>query len=62
MEDNKNQISCPHCGQKNTWQNENRYRPFCSARCKLIDLGAWAEEEHRIPSESSGTDIENEDP
>jgi endogenous inhibitor of DNA gyrase (YacG/DUF329 family) len=34
------------------WQG-NEWRPFCSERCKLIDLGAWASEEYRIPEESS---------
>jgi len=47
----KKNITCPTCGQKNTWTPENENRPFCSARCKLIDLGAWASEEHRIPGD-----------
>jgi endogenous inhibitor of DNA gyrase (YacG/DUF329 family) len=33
------------------WSRENRYRPFCSERCKLIDLGAWATEKYRVPVE-----------
>jgi endogenous inhibitor of DNA gyrase (YacG/DUF329 family) len=33
------------------WSRENRYRPFCSERCKLIDLGAWATEKYRVPIE-----------
>jgi endogenous inhibitor of DNA gyrase (YacG/DUF329 family) len=33
------------------WSTKNDYRPFCSERCKLIDLGAWASEEHSIPGE-----------
>ena len=41
---------CPRCGEKSTWEN-NQSRPFCSERCKLIDLGAWAAEEHAIPGE-----------
>ncbi|MEO8401028.1 MAG: DNA gyrase inhibitor YacG [Gammaproteobacteria bacterium] len=45
-------ICCPHCGKKNTWTTDNPTRPFCSPRCKLIDLGAWAAEDHRIPGES----------
>ena len=32
------------------WQPENAYRPFCSERCKLIDLGAWADEQHALPA------------
>ncbi len=31
-----------------TWE-ENPWRPFCSERCKLIDLGAWASEEYKVP-------------
>ena len=48
---NKENIECPHCKKKNTWKAENPFRPFCSERCKLIDLGAWADEQHRIAGE-----------
>jgi hypothetical protein len=44
-------IRCPICKDLTTWE-ENPYRPFCSERCKLIDLGAWASEFYRIPGES----------
>ncbi len=44
-------IFCPTCGAKNTWKPENKFRPFCSDRCKLIDLGEWASEGHAIPGE-----------
>jgi endogenous inhibitor of DNA gyrase (YacG/DUF329 family) len=40
-------IKCPTCRQKTDWKN-NPFRPFCSERCKLIDLGAWASEEYII--------------
>lgn len=43
------QVSCPACGKLIAWRPENRYRPFCSARCKSVDFGAWAAEEYRIP-------------
>ena len=47
---NKNiDIVCPTCGKKGKWTTENEFRPFCSHRCKLIDLGEWADEKHRIP-------------
>lgn len=49
---NKEKIFCPHCGKKDTWQPDNPSRPFCSPRCKLIDLGAWADESRRIPGEN----------
>ena len=42
-------IKCPTCKQKTEWQ-DNPYRPFCSERCKLIDLGAWASEAYKIES------------
>ncbi len=47
------QIRCPTCNKLTTWK-ENDFRPFCSERCKLIDLGMWASEQYRIiePAES----------
>ncbi|WP_201527236.1 MULTISPECIES: DNA gyrase inhibitor YacG [Psychrobacter] len=43
---------CPNCGTKTAWQ-DNKSKPFCSERCKLIDLGAWASEEYSLPAEIS---------
>ena len=43
-------ISCPLCGKTATWE-ENPWRPFCSERCKLIDLGKWASEQYRVEGE-----------
>jgi len=43
-------VNCPQCGAKVKWTPENRFRPFCSERCKQIDLGAWAAEDYRVPS------------
>ena len=43
-------IICPICKRVTTWE-ENPYRPFCSERCKLIDLGKWVSEEYRIVGE-----------
>ena len=42
-------VPCPTCHAPVAWQPENKYRPFCSERCKLIDLGAWADEQHALP-------------
>ncbi|WP_253475011.1 DNA gyrase inhibitor YacG [Natronocella acetinitrilica] len=42
-------IHCPHCRKPVAWKSESRWRPFCSERCKMIDLGGWMSEEHRIP-------------
>jgi endogenous inhibitor of DNA gyrase (YacG/DUF329 family) len=44
-------LHCPTCGKALVWDKNNPYRPFCSERCKLIDLGEWASESHRIPGE-----------
>ena len=42
-------VRCPQCGGNSLWSNTNPFRPFCSERCKLIDLGAWASESYRVP-------------
>ena len=44
-------VSCPRCNAQVAWTSENPYRPFCSERCKLIDLGDWAMEKYRVPVE-----------
>ncbi|TMG90002.1 MAG: DNA gyrase inhibitor YacG [Betaproteobacteria bacterium] len=44
-------VSCPRCGTQVAWSPGNPYRPFCSERCKLIDLGDWAMEKYRVPVE-----------
>ncbi|MDH5257693.1 MAG: DNA gyrase inhibitor YacG [Gammaproteobacteria bacterium] len=44
-------VNCPTCEVDVEWRAENKYRPFCSERCKLIDLGAWADEKYSIASE-----------
>jgi endogenous inhibitor of DNA gyrase (YacG/DUF329 family) len=41
-------VICPHCGIEHHWDVKNRFRPFCSERCKMIDLGKWANEEYRV--------------
>lgn len=47
-------VRCPQCGLESLWIPENPWRPFCSERCKLIDLGAWAAETYRIPVREEG--------
>lgn len=44
-------VTCPTCKKDVEWDVNNPYRPFCCERCKLIDLGAWANEDYRIPAE-----------
>jgi uncharacterized protein len=39
---------CPTCNRVVEWNENSPWRPFCSERCKLIDLGAWASEQHTI--------------
>ncbi len=48
MSDKKPLVACPTCGKEIEWDASNRFRPFCSERCKLIDLGKWANEEYRV--------------
>ena len=41
-------VPCPLCKSRAKWK-DNPFRPFCSERCRLIDLGAWANESYRVP-------------
>ena len=47
-------VTCPTCEKRVKWTMSNPDRPFCSERCKLIDLGAWADEQHSIPGDVDG--------
>ncbi|NJA89495.1 DNA gyrase inhibitor YacG [Rhodocyclus tenuis] len=52
-------VRCPQCGEEAEWSPANRFRPFCSERCRMIDLGAWATESYRVPvQEVDGPDGE----
>ncbi|MCB1850873.1 MAG: DNA gyrase inhibitor YacG [Gammaproteobacteria bacterium] len=42
------ETKCPTCKKRVIWNSESRWRPFCSERCRLIDLGEWLDESHRI--------------
>ena len=44
-------VPCPRCGGPSAYAPENKWRPFCSERCKIIDLGAWAAESYRVSSD-----------
>jgi endogenous inhibitor of DNA gyrase (YacG/DUF329 family) len=46
-------VSCPTCAAPVRWSPEQRWRPFCSERCRLIDLGSWLDEANRIPGEET---------
>jgi len=47
------EVSCPRCGTRREWGG-NPHRPFCSERCKLVDLGGWFSEQNAIPGEAAG--------
>ncbi|MDR2334876.1 MAG: DNA gyrase inhibitor YacG [Burkholderiaceae bacterium] len=49
-------VPCPTCGGKSLFTPANRFRPFCNERCKQIDLGAWANEDFRVPTEAPPED------
>lgn len=46
-------VPCPSCKKAVPLSRENPYRPFCCHRCKLMDLGAWAQEEYKVPSQET---------
>lgn len=41
-------VFCPNCGKEVAWVLGNKYRPFCSERCHLVDLGEWLNEENQV--------------
>ncbi len=53
-------ILCPVCKKETRWE-DNPFRPFCSERCRLVDLGKWASEDYRIPGEKKETPAEKDD-
>ncbi|MDO9008485.1 MAG: DNA gyrase inhibitor YacG [Thiobacillus sp.] len=55
-------VNCPTCNAAVSWTAENRWKPFCSERCKLIDLGQWAAEKYRVPAEEQEPESEDTPP
>ena len=53
-------VKCPRCGKQVEYSG-NEFRPFCSERCKLLDFGAWVDEEYNLPSETSSLSEEDVD-
>ena len=51
-------IKCPGCGRETQFEG-NEFRPFCSERCKLLDFGAWADENYSLPAEDSAPSEED---
>ncbi|WP_444884061.1 DNA gyrase inhibitor YacG [Microbulbifer sp. PSTR4-B] len=54
-------LNCPTCKKPIEWSDKFPFKPFCSERCKLIDLGEWASEGHKIPGESIYDDVLSDD-
>ncbi len=54
------QLNCPYCGTATYWQN-NPSRPFCSERCRFIDLGRWDNEEYAVPGEKMQEPVDDPD-
>lgn len=53
-------VKCPNCKKSTEYDVKNQFRPFCSERCKMIDLGAWAEGDYIISQkEDSHSDLKN---
>lgn len=51
MTDAVRKVDCPQCGTPAPYHADNPWRPFCSERCRLIDLGEWASEGYQIAAE-----------
>lgn len=58
MTESSRTVSCPRCSAPVRWGTESPFRPFCSERCKMIDLGAWASEEYRVAVEGETDDMD----
>jgi endogenous inhibitor of DNA gyrase (YacG/DUF329 family) len=54
-------VKCPTCATQVEWIPENRFRPFCSERCKNIDLGAWSSESYTIAADMPPDPLEDGD-
>ncbi len=54
-------VKCPTCDKAVAWVATAKYRPFCSDRCRLIDLGEWADGKRFIPSDPDHNDVTESD-
>jgi endogenous inhibitor of DNA gyrase (YacG/DUF329 family) len=54
-------VKCPTCKRPVAWTPDQVFKPFCSERCRLIDLGEWIMEEKRIPGESLELENDNDE-
>ena len=55
-------VPCPRCDTITEYSLENKWRPFCGERCKMIDLGKWAAEDYRVPQDQSTSEKPGSDP
>jgi uncharacterized protein len=56
------EVACPRCGKTAKWNPANPFRPFCSERCKMIDLGQWATDGYRIPVQEADAGADESPP
>ncbi|HCC43778.1 MAG TPA: DNA gyrase inhibitor YacG [Gammaproteobacteria bacterium] len=54
-------VKCPTCDKAVAWITASKFRPFCSDRCRIIDLGEWAEGNRVIPSDPEHDDATESD-
>ncbi len=54
-------VACPRCGAMSSLTPENKWRPFCSERCKTIDLGLWGSDGYRIPGNQAESEADSDD-
>ena len=56
-------VTCPTCRASVRWTTASQFRPFCSSRCRLIDLGEWATGSYRLPEkEESASEAREGEP
>ena len=53
-------VKCPNCKKPVEWSDKSTFRPFCSERCRVIDLGGWADGSYAIPTDTPVEDAELE--
>ena len=53
-------LPCPACRKPVRWTEQGKHLPFCSERCRLIDFGSWANEQHRIPGSEAFDELLSE--
>jgi endogenous inhibitor of DNA gyrase (YacG/DUF329 family) len=61
VDENISVVKCPHCGKSVAWTAESECKPFCSERCRLIDLGDWLFEKHAIAGDTQPPDQDRDE-